>query len=140
MLFSVATLLINFMENSKISTKICFSMLKHSCQNNLLEKMWCSNFGVKVYHFSTWPTYPDRLFLKIIYWNKSMQRINIIITNEHQEQRLTTIQKFPRRQLFFSKKLISHFDINILSQPVAFVLKLSRKISVDKNLLYGKLS
>ena len=103
MLFSVATLLTNFSENSKILTKTCFSMLKHSFQNNLLEKIWCSNFGVKVYHFSTWPTYPGRLFLKIIYWNKSMQRINII-TNEYQEQPPTTIEKFPRRQLFFHKR------------------------------------
>ena len=46
---------LTFMENSKISTKTCFSMLKHSFQYNLLEKIWFSNFEVTVYHFSTWP-------------------------------------------------------------------------------------
>ena len=30
---------LTFMENSKISTKTCFSMLKHSFQYNLLEKI-----------------------------------------------------------------------------------------------------
>ena len=38
MLFFVATLLTNFVEYFKISTKTCFSMLKHSFQYNLLEK------------------------------------------------------------------------------------------------------
>ena len=66
--FSVATLLINFMENSKISTKTCFSMLKHSFQCNLLEKIWCLNFGVTVYHFSTWPK-NSTSYLHILFWH-----------------------------------------------------------------------
>ena len=62
--------------------------------------------------------------------------MNIIITtNEYQEQLLTIIEKFPRRQLrgghVISEKLISHFDMNvfpkvvwILLQLTAFLLKL----------------
>ena len=93
-------------------------------------------------------TFLGRLLLKLMYWNKS---INIMITtNKYQEQPPTIIEKFPKRQLWggsvLSKKLISYFDMNVLSRTVwilsqltAFILKLQQKISVDKNLLYGKL-
>ena len=80
-----------------------------------------------------------RLFLKLSYWNKSIQRINIIITtNECQKQTLTILEKFPRKHIWggsvISKNLISHFDMNvfprvawIFSQLKAFVLKLQQK-------------
>ena len=41
-------------------------------------------------------TSPGRLLLKLIYWNKSIQSINITVTtNEYQEQPQTMIKKFP---------------------------------------------
>ena len=73
--------------------------------------------------------------VKLIYWNNSIQRINIFITtNIYQAQPLKIVEKLPRRQLqegsVISKKLISHFDVNvyagivwILKQFKAFVLK-----------------
>ena len=46
-------------------------------------------------------TSPGRLLLKLIYWNESIQRINIIITtDEYQEQPPTIEEKFSRRQLW----------------------------------------
>ena len=97
-------------------------------------------------------TSPGRLFLKLIYWNESIQQgINIIITtDEYQEPPPTIREKFPRRHLWggiwFQKKLISHFGRISSRELLGYCHNLqhlfwnfSRKISLDKNLLYGKL-
>ena len=55
-------------------------------------------------------TSPVRLLLKLIYWNKSIESINIFITtNEYQEQSQTMIEKFQdvRRKCDFKKVDIS---------------------------------
>ena len=80
-----------------------------------------------------------------MYWNKSIQRINMITSNEYEKKPLTTIEKFPKGQLWggsvFSKELISHFDMKVFPRVVWILFwNFSRNISVDKNLLYGKLS
>ena len=77
-------------------------------------------------------TYPVRLLLKLSYWNKSMQKTYVIITtNEYHKQPPTIIEKLQRRHLWgwsvISKKLISHFDMNVCCNLTAFVLKLQQK-------------
>ena len=88
------------------------------------------------------PEYKDNTFflehillLKLIYWNKSIQRINIIITtNQYQEEPPAIIEKFPRRQLWEGsviwKNLMSHFDMNIFPELFWYCHNFSRKISV----------
>ena len=97
-------------------------------------------------------TYLGALLLKLSYWNKLIQRTNIIITtNEYQEQPLTIIKKFPKRQLW-GGSVISKGWYHTLTWMFCLELfgychnlellfwNFSRKISVDKNLLYRKLS
>ena len=84
-------------------------------------------------------TSPGRLLLKLIYWNESIQRINIIITtDEYQEQPPTIIEKFARRQLWggiwFQKSWYHSLAwiffprvVWILSQLTASVLKLQQQ-------------
>ena len=96
-------------------------------------------------------TSPGRLLLKLIYWNESIQRINIIITtDEYQEQSPTIVDKFPRRQLWggiWFQKSWYHTLAWISSRELfeychnlqLLFWNFSIKISLDKNLLCGKL-
>ena len=85
---------------------------------------------------------PGRLLLKLIYWNKSVQRINIITTNEYKEQPPTIIEKFPSRQLWGESVISKNTDMNISLRVFGYCHNLqllfgnfSRKFSVDKTLL-----
>ena len=104
----------------------------------------------RVHFFSI--TYPGRLLLKLSYWNKLIQRTNIIITtNEYQEQPLTIIEKLPKRQLWGGSVIskgwyctltwVFFLELFGYCHNLQFLFwNFSRKISVDKNLFYGKLS
>ena len=76
-------------------------------------------------------------FKKVDITLSPIKRINIIITtNEYQEQPLKINEKFPRRHLWgrsvISKKLISHFHMNVFPRVVStlsqqLLLKLQQK-------------
>ena len=59
-------------------------------------------------------TSPGRLLLKLIYWNESIQRINIIITtDENQEQPPIIIEKFQREDSSEKEFVFKKVDITL---------------------------
>ena len=90
------------------------------------------------------------MLLKLIYWNKSIQSINIITTNGYQEQPPNNNREIPKKTAM-RRKVISKSWYHTLTwmfsgELFGYCRKLhllfwnfGRKISMGKNLLYGKL-